>query len=717
MRIHRTRTAPFLGLSGFLLLPFSPVTDAAPVFDDQTIDASTPRQSWQVIDGSLTANGATTNEIIAEPGTRVTLNDSTVAANAAGLRLLGASAVVNRSQLSSQSNQGLLMNEGSQAQVFDSQITGALRGATVNASTLELTRTQVSATAATSSGLVVLDGTLRASQGSVISGVNEGILIRSTPTGTANSVVLDASQASGQAGPAIRVGQGSAPADAQIAILNGSTLSAGAGEALIDIGDNATANVRVNASDLIGDIVAQPDGHASLTLENRATLRGRLDNIERVAIDSLASWTLVEDSQIGALSMNGGSIRFGEADGQFHTLTADSLEGNGTFVMAVDFNTLQHDYLNITGQATGDHGLLVSSSGTEPQAESQMHLVHTGSGDARFSLIGGPVDLGAYSYDLVQRDNDWFLDTSTRTVSPGTQTLLGLFNTAPTVWYGELATLRSRMGDVRRGGDTAGTWLRSYGNQYNVSSSSTTQYQQTQQGISFGADMPLGQGQWLAGVTAGYSKSDLNLPRGASGEVDSYHLGVYATWVDPQSGYYFDAVGKLNRFRNQAEVRLSDGQRAKGDFDTTGAGVSLEAGRHLKLGDGWFVEPYAQVAGLIVQGREVTLDNGMRADSQRSRSLQGKVGSALGRDIALEGGGTLQPYIKVAALHEFARGNDVKVNDNRFHNDLAGTRGEVGAGLSARWAERWQVHAEFDYSNGDKLEKPWGMSLGVNYRW
>lgn len=176
-----------------------------------------------MIDGSLTANGATTNEIIAEPGTRVALNDSTVAANAAGLRLLGASAVVNRSQISSQSNQGLLMNEGSQAQVFDSQITGALRGATVNASTLELTRTQVSATAATSSGLVVLDGTLRASQGSVISGVNEGILIRSTPTGTSNSVVLDASQASGQAGPAIRVGQGGAPADAQIAILNGST--------------------------------------------------------------------------------------------------------------------------------------------------------------------------------------------------------------------------------------------------------------------------------------------------------------------------------------------------------------------------------------------------------------------------------------------------------------------------------------------------------------
>lgn len=45
MRIHRTRTAPLLGLSGFLLLPFSSVTDAAPVFDDQAIDASTPARA------------------------------------------------------------------------------------------------------------------------------------------------------------------------------------------------------------------------------------------------------------------------------------------------------------------------------------------------------------------------------------------------------------------------------------------------------------------------------------------------------------------------------------------------------------------------------------------------------------------------------------------------------------------------------------------------
>lgn len=49
---------------------------------------------------------------------------------------------------------------------------------------------------------------------------------------------------------------------------------------------------------------------------------------------------------------------------------------------------------------------------------------------------------------------------------------------------------------------------------------------------------------------AGYSSSDLNLTRGASGEVKSYYLGLYTTWLDAQSGYHLDSVVKFSRFDN-----------------------------------------------------------------------------------------------------------------------------------------------------------------------
>ncbi len=78
-------------------------------------------------------------------------------------------------------------------------------------------------------------------------------------------------------------------------------------------------------------------------------------------------------------------------------------------------------------------------------SENALHLVHAAAGDASFSLVNGPVDLGAFSYELVQRGNDWFLDGTRKVISPGTASVLALFNTAPTVWYGELTTLRSRM--------------------------------------------------------------------------------------------------------------------------------------------------------------------------------------------------------------------------------------------------------------------------------
>ena len=73
--------------------------------------------------------------------------------------------------------------------------------------------------------------------------------------------------------------------------------------------------------------------------------------------------------------------------------------------------------------------------------------MHAAAGDAQFSLRDGPVDLGAFSYDLVQRGNDWFLDGASKMISPGTASVLALYSAAPTVWYGELSSLRSRMGD------------------------------------------------------------------------------------------------------------------------------------------------------------------------------------------------------------------------------------------------------------------------------
>lgn len=239
-----------------------------------------------------------------------------------------------------------------------------------------------------------------------------------------------------------------------------------------------------------------------------------------------------------------------------------------------------------------------------------------------------------------------------------------------------------------------------------------------QSGISFGVDTPVSNrdGQWLLGVMGGYSHSDLDLRLGTDGQVSSYYLGMYSTWVS-DSGYYIDALIKANRFHNEADVRMKDGVKAKGEYDNYGVGGSIETGKNIKFSNDWFVEPFAQVSVLWVDGESYGLDNGMKASSNHADSLLGNVGAYLGRTIVLDRGGFVQPYVKVAAAQEFARNNEVKVNRNTFSDDLSGSRGELGVGIVAQVTDVLQVHTDFDYSSGKNIEQPWGVNVGLRYTW
>ena len=494
-------------------------------------------------------------------------------------------------------------------------------------------------------------------------------------------------------------------------LLGGSTLK----------GDVSSGNVSLDASSMSGDITS---GGGVVSLTNNSVLTGNLINVDSVTLAGSSTWEMLGSNSLNSLAMNDSAVRFG-ATNAFYQLNVGTLSGNGTFIMDADYLTNEHDLLNVTGSATGSHTLLIAGSGVDPTSPQPLTIVQTGGGDATFALAGdGAVDVGTYSYQLASASNgaggtDWFLDPNTATISPGTRSVLALFNTAPTVWYGELTSLRSRMGELRFNGGKSGGWVRTYGNKYNVDEASGVGYQQTQQGVSLGADapLPIGDGQWLVGVLAGHSKSDLDLSRGTSGTVDSYYAGIYTTWMDQASGYYFDGVLKFNRFRNDSKVSISDGTRAKGDYDNSGAGGSVEFGRHIKLNDGYFIEPYSQLSAVVIQGKDYRLNNDMRAEGDRTRSLLGKVGMTAGRNFEMSDGKVVQPYVRVAGVHEFAKNNEVQVNNNVFNNDLSGSRGELGAGVAVAFSDSLQVHADFDYANGENIEQPFGANVGLRYSW
>ena len=700
-------------------------------FSDESISAlSDPLNKYRVFNGwTLTANAATAQNIEVNKSNLV-LNGSTVNGNGTepGVSLYGSNATITGSTLTSN---GIALrvaadtNTGSVAQVQSSTITGMNRGATVShLSRLEMTDTTLLANAAEGIGLEVFNGNASAVRGTIVGGLN-GIQIIDYINPEDSVIDLDSTTVTGRTGAAILVeNYDSGSAHTQINVMNGSTLTGGNGN-LLEVNGTSTATLRVSDSNtqLKGDVIAASGATANVILDNQATLTGRLENLSGLAINSQAQWVMVEDGTVSDLSMNGGSIKFGEPTA-YYTLSVSNLSGaGGTFYMASDFSTGQTDKLDVTGTATGSHQLVVASSGADPINADKLYLVHTAAGDAKFSLLNDRIDLGAYSYQLANSEDggatDWYLNPENRTISPGTQSAMALFNTAPTIWYGELTTLRTRMGELRIGSGQSGAWVRAYGNKYTVSASTGVGYKQSQQGLTFGADapLPIGDGQWLAGLMAGYSQSDLDLDRGTSGTVDSYYAGAYTTWLDAQTGYYFDGVVKINRFQNKSDVNLSDNTSTKGSYSNYGVGASAEFGRHIKLDEGYFVEPYAQVSSVIIQGKDYDLDNGLRAKGDRTRSLLGELGSTVGRNIELAGGQVVQPYLRAAYVHEFSKNNEVKVNDNVFNNDLSGSRGKLGAGMTMTMTQKIKVYADVEYSKGDGIEQPLGGSVGVYYSW
>lgn len=583
----------------------------------------------------------------------------------------------------------------------------------------------VTTTGQDSHALWARNGTLNISNSTLTTQGNAAGLYVS---GGANNVVLDNVMLSSGLGPAIKT---NGAATLALTIKNGSQLTAGNGILLENSAGNIIVPNTYGKVDLIADnqVVLNGDIHSTIenpvdmALSRASLLNGAINGATSLNLSNNSRWTMTDNSKLGTLN-NDGQVVFRHADNTFHTLSLDSLSGNGAFVMNSNLATLGGDLIAVSGEANGEHLLVIQNSGQEPDStDNRFTVVTTGGGKADFTLDKGAVDAGTYQYELQQHGNDWVLaqkqDTKEKpVVTPTANTALGLFNATPTLWYGELTTLRTRMGDVRQRKQQGGAWVRMLGSQYRVDARAGLGYRQTQSGISVGVDSAhdTNNGQILTGIFSGVSRNALDFSQGSTGTINSFFMGGYNTWL-LESGWFVDAVLKANNFSSHADVRMTDGEKTRGGYNTPGFGLSLEAGRQFMLDDGWFIEPSLQLAALWVKGQSYTFSNGLQASSGVAKSQQAILNGVLGRTLPLDNGMTVQPWLRMAVAQEFASNNPVSINGNGFNNDLSGTRGEYGIGLSLQFTPDIQMYTNANYSKGNKIESPWDANLGVRWSW
>lgn len=438
---------------------------------------------------------------------------------------------------------------------------------------------------------------------------------------------------------------------------------------------------------------------------------------------------------INKLTNNGVTV-FGDMTGNntnnYSQLNINELSGNGLFVMNTGLADGKGDFLNITDSVSGNHGVRVMDSGkalvsntTEPY---RYHLIHAaGSQNDTFALTNKSVDLGAYKYYLVQDKNtadEWYLSPvkETKPVDPvrpeitdPAKTALMIANAIPTVWKGELSTLRARLGELRNDSQVnLGVWSKATTARHNINNNEVA-YRHDMNGIVAGGDKmtEFESGKLWTGVLAGYSHSSLDMAKN-DGKIDSYSLGVYSTFRH-NSGIYVDGVVKANHFRSTYDARFNDG-KTSADSNTNGVGFSVEAGKYFEKDD-YFIEPYVMVSAFRGQGADYRYSNGMSIKADAAKSFSGELGATLGKNFTLENGAQIKPYIRVAVNHEFAKNGEVELNkETKRTNDMSGTTGKYGVGIDAKLNDKWAVYGEFNYAKSSKQETPYSGLVGVNYR-
>lgn len=498
--------------------------------------------------------------------------------------------------------------------------------------------------------------------------------------------------------------------------------------------DYGPVSVRALNSTLSGDtqVSGKSPGAVSMLLNN-STLTGGIQGLNSLNMQAASLWNLTSDSRLGNLAATDSTVNFSKAGG-FKTLTVTGdLSGHATFGLNTDIAALQGDLITVAGTSSGEHTLVVADSGKNPSSQSgTLTLVKTNGGPGLFNLYGGHVDAGAFRYQLLEQNNNWYLASNAlvnppvsppkavpQDLSKGSNSALGVQSASSLLLNAELDNLNSRLGDLRTHNDNGGVWVRGLDRQYTVDTHYSRAFDQSIQGVQAGADkaIQLDTAKLYVGGLFGSSRADLSFGEGFSGDLDSTSVGAYVTWLQ-NGGWYVDSVLKYNRLNANVRGTTNLGARVKGSGSANGYSASVESGKRINSDSGWFVEPQVQLSASHVDGLDYTSTDGLKVNSGAVDSLQGRVGAMVGKVFALSDGRSIEPYAKVSVIREFNADSQVKVNGFKLDNGLpGGSRMEFVLGSNVRLSASQSLYAEGQYADGKQLKQPWGINLGYRLQY
>jgi autotransporter family porin len=408
-----------------------------------------------------------------------------------------------------------------------------------------------------------------------------------------------------------------------------------------------------------------------------------------------ATWNMTHSSTLTDLTLNSGAVvNFGHGgDEAWQTLTInEDFTGNGGKLV---FNTVLHDdasetdKLKVLGNTAGNTFVVVNNiGGTGAQTVEGIEIIEVaGNSDGTFEKAGRIV-AGAYDYNVVQKDNNWYLTSFIPVTPPGPvdpdpvdptdpepvdpdpidpvdpvipepeepvvppvteqqyRPEAGSYlanNFAANTLF--MTRLHDRLGETQYTDMLTGEkkvtslWMRNVGGHTRFKDGSgQLKTQSNSYVLQLGGDLAQwssdGLDRWHIGAMAGYANSQNRTQSSLTGyasrgQVTGYSVGLYGTWYAndaDKTGTYVDSWVLYNWFDN----KVMGQEQAAEKYKSSGVTTSVEAGYSFKLGESernsYWLQPKAQVVWMDVQADDHREANGTRVKDDTAGNLMTRLG-------------------------------------------------------------------------------------------
>ncbi|VEJ55613.1 P.93 [Pragia fontium] len=528
--------------------------------------------------------------------------------------------------------------------------------------------------------------------------------------------------------------------DSQIDLTGDTTIhmATSEGVAITTQHNDGYAASRINASgkmDIIGGILSR-GGLIDIKMASGSQWIGQGDSDQinggflNIAMTD-SHWSMAADSRVDKLVLNNSTVEFSE-DKVGSLLTVGDLSGNGSFILRTDLVgdgvDGYSDKLIVTGSSAGDHKLTVLNRGSLATTGNEiLTVVETQDGVATFTS-SSQVELGGYLYDVRQNGTHWELYSSGVYVPPSKpdpETELpskpdpkpplttsadagaNFLNIGYLMNYAETQTLLQRMGDLRQNGESGNMWLRGFAGKFDsFSGGKLSHFDMKYSGVQFGADkrvsteLPL-----FTGIFIGQTHGSPNYRTGG-GSTKSDSVGLYATYM-ANNGFYLDGMAKYSHIKNSFNVRDSQDNRVNGNGNSDGFSASLESGQKFslnQLGNGFYIEPQAQLSFSHQGTNNIVASNGLKIDLGSYKSIIGRASAVVGYELP-QGNHSLNIYLKTGYLREFSGDTDYQLNGSPESHSFKGGWWNNGVGVSAQMNKQHALYLDLDTSTGNKFNQ------------